>query len=171
MRISLQPFIQSEKTVLTWEKNLSCDELCLEIPQLKKLETVQTSGQVKKVNEHLYQVTGKLLTKATFICSRCLKEFALPLSTQWDLSFTRSPTTAMEAAEKDVRLLEGDALSLSPMVREALLLEIPYAPICREDCKGLCQVCGADRNETVCECQDETIDPRWSKLQQFLKEG
>lgn len=171
MSISLQPLFQSDKKVLSWNKTLSCDELCQEIPQLKELQAVQTSGQVKQVDEHLFRVTGKLFTQATYLCSRCLKEFALPLQAQWNLDYTRNKQVAMKAAEKDVRLFEGDELQLDPMVREALLLAIPYAPVCQEDCKGLCPVCGADQNETGCECQDRTIDPRWSKLQQLLEEG
>ena len=171
MRISLQPLLQAEKNTLSWEKTFSCDRLCLEIPQLQKLQPIQTKGQVIKVNENLYRVAGKLLTQATCICSRCLKEFALPLSTQWDLPFTTNKEVAIEAAEKDVQLIEGDEIDLFPLIREALLLEIPYAPVCREDCKGLCQTCGADQNETICECQKENIDPRWSKLQQLFEEG
>lgn len=171
MRISLPSFVQSEENTLSWEKHLSCDELCRGISQLQKLQPVHIKGQVKKINEDLYQVTGKLKTEATYICSRCLSEFAMPLSAQWDLSFTQNPQAAVESKEKEIRLIEGDEIPLFPLIREALLLEIPYIPICRVDCKGLCQTCGANRNETDCQCEGEMIDPRWSKLQQFLEEG
>src|SRR5690606_27320892 len=95
MRISLQSLLQSESNTLSWEKSCSGDELCLEIPQLQKLQPIQTKEQVINVNEDLFRITGKLLTQATDLCSRCLKEFTLPLSTQWDYPFTRNKEAAI----------------------------------------------------------------------------
>ena len=59
---------------------------------------------------------------------------------------------------------EGDLIDLGPMVRDAVVLELPLAPLCREDCKGLCVECGADRNEGECGCE-APIDPRWASLE------
>ena len=51
-----------------------------------------------------------------------------------------------------------------PMVRDALLLELPLAPLCSADCAGLCATCGANHNLTRCECVTTEIDPRWAAL-------
>ena len=67
--------------------------------------------------------------------------------------------------------LEHDQLDLRPMVREALLLDTPVAPICREDCSGFCPVCGADRNSTPCTCVAEVRDERWSALDALRDES
>jgi uncharacterized protein len=56
-----------------------------------------------------------------------------------------------------------DELDLGPLVRELLLLELPLAPLCRPDCRGLCPGCGADRNEESCTCV-APVDPRWANL-------
>jgi uncharacterized protein len=63
--------------------------------------------------------------------------------------------------------IEGDQLDLEPLVREALLLELPLAPLCRADCAGLCPECGADRNEVDCGHQLVAHDPRWDALDQL----
>ena len=60
--------------------------------------------------------------------------------------------------------LDDDTLDLEPLVRDALLLELPLAPLCTEDCAGLCPSCGADRNETQCDCRVDDTDPRWAAL-------
>jgi uncharacterized protein len=60
--------------------------------------------------------------------------------------------------------IEGDILDLEPLVREAVLLDLPLAPLCRPDCGGLCPECGADRNEIDCGHQPDTGDPRWAAL-------
>lgn len=58
----------------------------------------------------------------------------------------------------------GDLLDLEPMVREVLLLDAPLVPLCRDDCKGLCPVCGIDLNVETCSCTNEVADPRWAAL-------
>lgn len=170
MRISLQTFLQSENQVIPWETTLSLDELCREISHLHDLKPIQAKGQVKKINASQYQVEGELATHVTYICSRCLREFVRPLSAQWEVPFMKSEKIAIEDEEKDIRPIEEDQIDLVPLIREALLLNIPFAPICQENCKGLCPVCGVDQNESTCDCQKREMDPRWAKLQYF-KEG
>ena len=53
---------------------------------------------------------------------------------------------------------------LGPMVRELVLMELPPAPLCREDCAGICPTCGADRNQATCDCEQDLGDPRWAGL-------
>ncbi|HVA74043.1 MAG TPA: DUF177 domain-containing protein [Acidimicrobiales bacterium] len=61
--------------------------------------------------------------------------------------------------------LHGEMLDLQPLVRDALLLELPLAPVCSDDCKGLCPTCGADLNDAPCSCGDAPTDPRWAALE------
>ena len=63
--------------------------------------------------------------------------------------------------------LHGDQIDLEPLVRDAVLLELPLAPLCADDCQGLCPVCGVNRNQTSCTCAAEARDPRWSALDQL----
>lgn len=60
--------------------------------------------------------------------------------------------------------LRGDQLDLAPLVRDSVMLELPLAPLCREDCAGICPTCGADRNVAPCACDSATTDPRWAAL-------
>jgi uncharacterized protein len=66
--------------------------------------------------------------------------------------------------------LVGDQIDLEPMVRDAVLLELPLAPLCADDCQGLCPVCGVNRNQTSCTCVAEARDPRWSALDELKAE-
>jgi len=60
--------------------------------------------------------------------------------------------------------LQGSRVDLAPLVRDAVLLGLPPAPLCDEGCQGLCPVCGANRNETPCGCETSLPDPRWAAL-------
>lgn len=60
--------------------------------------------------------------------------------------------------------LAGDTVDLLPLARDAVLLELPLAPLCRPDCAGLCPACGADRNQAPCGCAAPPADPAWAAL-------
>ena len=65
--------------------------------------------------------------------------------------------------DEETYLVEHDFVDLAPLARDAILLDLPLAPLCRSDCQGLCPYCGIDRNEATCACQ-APIDPRWATL-------
>jgi uncharacterized protein len=71
--------------------------------------------------------------------------------------------------DDDAYPLTGDELDLEPLARDAVLLELPLAPLCREDCAGLCPTCGANRNTETCDCAP-AADPRWAALD-ALRDG
>jgi uncharacterized protein len=67
------------------------------------------------------------------------------------------------ADDLDVFAFDGERVDLEPLFREELVLAVPYAPLCKEDCKGLCSQCGADLNSGACGCRPP-IDPRLAAL-------
>lgn len=66
--------------------------------------------------------------------------------------------------------LADEELDLEPLARDAVLLELPLAPLCAPDCLGLCPQCGINRNEESCTCE-QPLDPRWSALDALRDEG
>src|SRR5262249_4155699 len=97
-------------------------------------------------------------------CRRCLKPLTGELRCQVRELFR--PRTPSESADEDEETypLAGEQLDLRALVRDALLLELPLAPLCRPDCRGLCPTCGADLNEGDCACPKADTDPRWAAL-------
>lgn len=120
--------------------------------------------KVSRTSEGIY-IEGKLETAVAVECVRCLTEFSLPVSVQLDDLFYYPPFTAPEG---EFTVGENGFIDLSPLVRELSLLEVPMQPICREDCQGLCQECGANLNEGDCGCQDDDVDPRLAILSNLL---
>jgi uncharacterized protein len=102
-------------------------------------------------------VRGDIHGTARLECVRCLREFGLRVEAPVLVHADRAGTSRrdeQDALERDdyMRFHDGRQLDLGGEAREALLLEIPIDPHCREDCKGLCPRCGADRNEGECGC-------------------
>ena len=74
-----------------------------------------------------------------------------------------------EPIDGETSKLDVDRIDLEPLAREAVLLELPLAPLCRDDCAGLCPVCGADRAEAAltggCGHDEPVVDRRWAALE------
>ncbi|PTM59108.1 YceD family protein [Desmospora activa] len=142
-----------------------------ENPDLLSLDPLQVNILAWK-EKGLYQVQGKQHTRVKLNCSRCLTPFSQPLEMEWFQAFTddEQQMEAWEEEGEDVRLVQPDQpTDLTPFIREALLLELPLAPVCQPDCLGLCSVCGSNRNRESCDCDRERVDPRMAKLQEFFK--
>jgi uncharacterized protein len=103
-------------------------------------------------------VRGTLATAWSAACSRCLEPVTGAIAVHVDELFELVPL------EGETYKLDEDVIDLEPMVRDALLLELPLAPLCGPDCAGLCATCGVNRNLTRCECVTTEIDPRWAAL-------
>jgi uncharacterized protein len=111
--------------------------------------------------EHVVEgilVSGPLSGRMTFRCARCLKEFSREFRVEVHELFVPGAT-----AEDDQYPVEEGAIDLEPMVRDAVMLSMPFSPLCRPECLGLCERCGGDRNLGECSCGPE-VDPRWSVL-------
>lgn len=106
-------------------------------------------------------VAGEIEVGLSTECVRCL--------TPIDRKLTATPAETFVADPPDEELfpIEHGQLDLAPLVREAVLLALPDAPLCRPDCAGLCPTCGADRNDNPCGCDTATVDPRWSALDEL----
>lgn len=104
-------------------------------------------------------VTGRVTAAWTAQCRRCLAPVTGRLRT--DVCELVVPATS---GDEEAFKLDGDQLDLGPLVREALTLELPLAPLCAETCAGLCAECGADLNQGQCSCDRTPPDPRWAVL-------
>lgn len=128
-------------------------------------------------DEENVHASGKVKGIVTVACSRCVGPAHITLEEPVHVTFL--PAHAMPAqldedsADEGVELAEndldvypydGESVDLEPLVREQFVLAVPFAPLCREDCLGLCPQCGADRNNAPCACE-KPPDPRFAALQ------
>ncbi len=107
--------------------------------------------------------SGSIAGAARSTCRRCLVEVQVSVSEPVQLLFAEAGLD--DSDEDDVVLIPAGAreLDLRPAIREEWLLAVPGFALCREDCKGLCATCGADRNTDACSCAPAP-DARWAGL-------
>jgi uncharacterized protein len=103
-------------------------------------------------------VTASVVAPWSGQCRRCLGEAVGEVTAK--VREVYEPTSDGE----ETYALEGSRVDLAPLVRDAVLLGLPPAPLCEEGCRGLCPVCGANRNEAGCSCDVSPPDPRWAAL-------
>ena len=136
---------------------------------------------------HIF-ASGTLVGSVRVACSRCIGPVDIKLDEQLRITYMPASELALipdepaepdkekkekkddadegaEITEDDLDLFpyEDEKIDLAPMTREQFVLAIPYAPLCREDCAGLCPQCGIDRNTATCKCE-KPLDPRFAAL-------
>lgn len=112
----------------------------------------------------------QLSARAAFVfhgaCDRCLA----PYTKSYDIPLEHTLVTTLENEENDdFILLDNYQLDLGDLVMADILLELPYKSLCREDCRGLCPMCGKNLNEGLCGCNRKSVDPRLAVLGQLLE--
>lgn len=112
---------------------------------------------------------GRMRTRLDRECRRCLVPVPVAIDDTVDLLYEPlADEEADELAGEVYPLPErGDELDLRPALREQLLLRVPEFVVCGEDCRGLCPQCGANLNETTCECVPETGADPWGALRKI----
>lgn len=171
MKISLTD-IPPEGLTLTWAEGTEGE---LEAPKGSLEEDITFTSGPKgtvflKVTPKGLIVKGDLECAVYLHCARCLKGFEMPIKESFELVYLmpkdapHEEEVRLSSDEMDVAFLEGDIFDLDQLLSERVWLSIPMKPLCRENCKGLCPICGKDLNEGQCECRQERIDPRFEAL-------
>lgn len=133
--------------------------------------------QLRKVDE-VYLVEGNIDTQVYLLCSRCAKPFAQPVDPHFSSLFCQDPamagvahlegdkpagqnsgfarhahdTSTLNGKDLDITYVSEEFIDLDQVLAEQLQLQVPFQPLCREDCKGLCPQCGTDLNTGRCAC-------------------
>lgn len=122
------------------------------------------------------ELEGEVEATVRATCSRCAETFPWELATRFFLvaipgDDPGAGSGELEVGEDDADLLfaPGGTVDLREIAREQVLLNLPLKPVCKGDCKGLCPVCGNNRNQEPCGCQVDAPDPRLAPLLDIKK--
>ncbi len=127
--------------------------------------TVELDLRLEAVMEGVL-VTGTATAALEGECARCLAPITdtVEVDLQELFVYPDHDDSPGDDQGDDVSRLEGDLLDLEPLLRDAVVLALPYQPLCRDDCPGLCAECGARLADDPEHGHDTPIDPRWAAL-------
>lgn len=112
------------------------------------------------------ELNGELSGSYTSHCDSCGAPINGELWAEIDESID---SDFVDVDEECFRLIGGNTLDISGLINALIWNNLPMKQLCREDCKGLCSVCGCNKNETVCNCDTGFYDPRFAILREQLK--
>jgi uncharacterized protein len=145
---------------------------------VRQLGSLHTEGRAELIREHHggqhaiddIRLVGNLDGRIEVCCARCLEPVDISIARSFDLLYRPldlskgSDEVAINEAETEIGYYSGEGMELEDSLREQVLLAVPIKSLCRPECKGLCPVCGGNRNQLQCECKTSPQDARWPAL-------
>jgi uncharacterized protein len=130
--------------------------------------TIQLNASLEKTSRQLF-LRVAFSTVGRFTCDRCLDEYHSGVAGSYQLVYVTDERASAGLEHDEIHLISPEAnyIDLAEDVRQFVLLALPQKLLCREECAGLCPVCGVNHNHAGCSCTVEEIDPRWEALRKF----
>lgn len=128
---------------------------------------IEVSGIAEAVHGGIL-VSGHIVTSWGGECRRCLEEASGRIEVSVRELFERQDKDPGPSFDTDTYRYVGEVLDLREMVKDQVLLELPIAPLCKTECRGLCVHCGVNLNQAQCDCELSIRDPRWNVLDALL---
>ena len=146
--------------------------------KLTQVSDLHAEGTAHLLNRSLGEIRmlGDLRVEMAGVCDRCVEAAKYSVANHFDLVYVPASEAAqggedeVDEAGVDVGYYEGNGIELNDVLREVVLLALPMQMVCSETCKGICPVCGQNRNQVECHCEPEAADDRWSKLRALRAE-
>ncbi len=160
---------QISDTPYRWDERCEIAAEVLERAQLLELGPISWQGRVERTPDG-FVLSAELSYEQILECPRCLGRSSMPVQAGVDMlvriggAEPLAGEVELEEADLSVLTLEDEVLDTEPLLLEQIQLNIPMRRLCRDDCKGLCPTCGVDRNLESCDCETESVDPRWQGL-------
>jgi uncharacterized protein len=132
---------------------------------------VQVQGSLSKIGREVF-LKGSISTEMEMICSRCLEPLNYKIRSKISSRYVPSQEAGnqdtdveLHASDIEVEYYSDGRIDLTQTVYDQMMLSLPLARLCREDCRGICSQCGVNRNKKNCQCSDKgSIDPRLAVL-------
>jgi DUF177 domain-containing protein len=148
-------------------------ELLLEDDRLRLVNPPTVSGKIRHEG-HRAHVNGRVTVGVEVGCDRCLKVIEFPVDSTFKLEYVTPEDYQVQQAveltedDLDLSIFDGETIDIDELVTEEILLAVPDHVLCKDDCKGICPVCGGDRNAVECDCERAETDPRWAGLKELV---
>ena len=140
-------------------------------PKIRQTSPLRAVGKVELVSDSLGEIRAKghLSVGMETDCDRCLEPAACPVDADFELYYRPledgfGEEKVLDEGEAQMGFYDGTGIELNEVLREFVLLSLPMQRLCSEACKGICPVCGQNRNFNHCTCQAEAADDRWAAL-------
>ena len=162
-----EPHRPVEETV-----SLTLDEICMKHGKFPVVDKSDVHVKVTFIKDKQLEIIGDTKLWIEIPCDRCLEtvteEFQLDFTKRVDLSVSDEDNAFSDEFDES-NYIDGYTLDVDMLVYNEVLIGWPTKILCRNDCKGICNVCGQNLNQGTCDCDDTSLDPRMSVIRDVFK--
>lgn len=161
MKLNIGPALKNEGAAVSFDQTVELGRLEYIGTVFDFKAPVRVSGRVRSIGDTL-EISGAITGRYVSACDNCGK------AVEGGLDIVIDETINSEAGDLDPEcfVLSGVTLDISGLINSLVWENLPMRTLCREDCKGLCSICGQDLNEGVCNCDHTVYDPRLAILRE-----
>ena len=149
---------------------LAPSDLGIEVLGVPEGSQVELDLRLEAVMEGVL-VTGTARAGLAGECARCLEPISDEVEVRFQELFVYEDQDVDPDEELEVSTLQNDLVDLEPLLRDAVVLALPFQPLCQDDCPGLCPECGARLADDPDHAHDAPVDPRWAALSELAEPG
>lgn len=137
------------------------------------LKPLHADLTMTRMSEEVW-IKGRVATRLSFVCSRCLTPYEFPVDAKFDLVYLPEEfhelKDELDAENIDQIYYQNRQIDVREVILEQLNLTFPAKPLCTENCEGICAVCGKIRREGNCGCQVKETDERLGRIKILVKD-
>lgn len=170
MLLNLTDVFTTEGSVEEKQCDYEKDVFTCQLGRFPIMEKTPVSLKLSNIGQEKALVEGSCIIKLQMQCDRCLKE----LEHTFEIAFSHDVIPSMESSEDDsdeTEFMEGYNLDIETLIDNEILLNWPMKILCKDDCKGICKVCGKNLNEGSCGCDDFVPDPRMASIMDIFNQS
>ncbi|MBO5461596.1 MAG: DUF177 domain-containing protein [Ruminococcus sp.] len=170
MLINLSDVLSEQHKPIDQTVEFELDKIRMRSGEYPVLTKTPVRVHIEHMKNRELQIQGEMELSVLMACDRCLEDVEVKLP----LKFTKYVNLAVDDAElpegfDESNYIDGYNLDVDKMLYNEILVGWPTKVLCRDDCKGICNVCGQNLNMGTCDCEDTGLDPRMSVVRDLFK--
>ena len=166
MKLELIDILSGSRAAMDFEGDTEFEREALSGFDITFTGPVHIKGRAENIGGQV-EISARVTAKIATNCARCTKEIFEDVDFCFSERVLSKETEVSE--EDDVILLESSVVDVADLALNNFITVSPMKYLCKEDCKGLCPHCGADKNQTNCGCEDKITDPRFDVLNNLFR--
>lgn len=167
MILDLSEILKNDKEIMSLDCDIDLSNLEFMGENFIFQKPLRLTGKITNNTKNL-ELSAEVCGEMQVHCARCAEPFITSVSFPVEEVLLREGGDI--SPDSDVVVFSGYEVDITDIVADNFFLNVSGRYLCKEDCKGLCSVCGCNLNEAECDCDKTVIDPRWSKLAELIKD-
>ncbi len=165
MILDISDVISCENKEITKEVQIEFDSFVSRLGEFPIIEKAPIELRIANRDGSKLLITGTVDFAASIPCSRCLEEVPTRIHFDIEKEFRLENSAIHDEEMEEIDYLIGFDLDIDRLIYGEILVNWPMKVLCKEDCKGICKVCGMNLNKGDCNCQKTELDPRMAAIQ------